>query len=242
MGVTVSCLIPAWNEASRIAAVLKAAVGHPLLTEVIVIDDGSTDETASLAAAHGAQVLSLTRNGGKSAAIAAGLNRARGDLVLLLDADLHGLESDHITALLRPVLGGNADASLSLRGNAPWLWRWIGLDYISGERVLPRDLVLPHLHRITRLSRFGLEVFVNSLWLEAGLKLAVVRWDAVASPTKARKQGFWRGIRADIRMMSDIFRTISPLGVVGQILRLRHATLTVMETSSSIRTTFTEVK
>lgn len=43
-----SCIIPAYNEATRIAAVLDVAVGHALIHEVIVVDDGSTDDTARM--------------------------------------------------------------------------------------------------------------------------------------------------------------------------------------------------
>lgn len=63
MGLTVTCLIPAWNEAARLPAVLAAVVGHPWVTEVLVIDDGSTDNTAGVARRHGARVLRLLPNG-----------------------------------------------------------------------------------------------------------------------------------------------------------------------------------
>lgn len=225
MDLTVSCLIPAWNESARIPTVLHAVLGHPHLTEVIVIDDGSSDATATVANRLGARVLRLPENRGKSAAVAAGLAGAKGDLVLLLDADLAGLTADHVTALLAPVLSGRADAVVSLRQNAPRVWRWIGLDYISGERVMPRAVLIPHLGRIAGLRRFGLEVFVNDCWLGAGLRLSVVRLHGVSSPSKARKQGLWRGIRADAIMMADIFGTVRPTIALRQILRLRQSAL-----------------
>ena len=240
MDMTVSCLIPAWNEGARIATVLRVVRDHPGLTEVIVIDDGSSDGTARIAGAEGARVLVLPENRGKSAAVAAGLAEARGDFILLLDADLTGLTAAHVTALLAPVLSGRAEVSLSLRQNAPWLWRRIGLDYISGERVMARRLIQPHLPRIAGLRRFGLEVFLNQCWLAAGLRVAVVRLDGVASPAKARKRGLWRGLHADLKMMADIFRTVRPWVALDQILRLRQASRHVMELSSNRRTGVTE--
>lgn len=224
MNRTVTCLIPAWNEGARIGAVLRATIGHPLLSEVIVIDDGSTDDTAAVARAAGARVLRLPVNGGKSAAIARGLAEARGDLILLLDADLAGLTAAHVSDLLAPVLTGQADAAISLRANAPRVWRGIGLDYISGERVMPRATLAGHLPRIAALCRFGLEVFVNEIWIARRLRVAVVPLP-VASPAKAAKHGFWSGLRADAAMLGDIARTVGAARVLAQIFRLRQQRL-----------------
>jgi glycosyltransferase involved in cell wall biosynthesis len=220
MNRTVTCLIPAWNEAARIGPVLRATLGHPLVAEVIVIDDGSTDDTAAVARDAGALVLRQRRNSGKSAAIARGLAAARGDLILLLDADLAGLTAAHLSDLLGPVLTGRADAAISLRANAPRAWRVIGLDYISGERVMPRDMLAGHLPRIAGLRRFGLEVFVNELWIAQRLRLAVVPLP-VASPAKAAKHGVWRGLRADAAMLGDIARTVGIGRALAQIVSLR---------------------
>jgi glycosyltransferase involved in cell wall biosynthesis len=69
-------IIPAHNEASRIAAVVSAVVAHGL--PVLVVDDGSTDETAGEARAAGAQVLVLQPNRGKGAALKEGFREALG--------------------------------------------------------------------------------------------------------------------------------------------------------------------
>ena len=71
----VTCLLPAYNEAPRIGAVLDVVTRHPLIHEVIVIDDGSTDATANVAARKGVTLILMPQNGGKSRAIAAGGGR-----------------------------------------------------------------------------------------------------------------------------------------------------------------------
>lgn len=235
MRLTVTCLIPAWNEAARISAVLACVTRHPLIDQVLVVDDGSTDGTGAIATAAGAEVITQSPNAGKSAAVARGLASARGDLVLMLDADLIGITPEDVTALLMPVLSGRAEVSISLRGNAPLLWRAIGLDFISGERVMPRALLVPHLDQMTRLRRFGLEVFMNNLWLKKTRRLAVVRLNGVSSPAKATKQGVLRGAWADVAMMADIFGTLPPLQVLRQILRLRQSRVDVTKLSSMVR-------
>lgn len=220
MTVSVSCIIPAWNEAARIGTVLNAVIGHPDLSEVIVVDDASSDATAQVARASGARVLCQPRNCGKSAAVARGLAEATGSHVLLLDADLAGLTAAHVSALLAPVLSDRVAATISLRANAPWPWRAIGLDYISGERVMARALLHPHLERIAELRRFGLEVFLNDLWIERGLRLGVVPL-SISSPLKSEKHGMFRGLAGDLGMINDIFRTVGPHRALAQMLALR---------------------
>lgn len=224
MRVSVSCIIPAWNEAERLPFVLKAVIGHPAVDEVIVVDDGSRDNSAAVAERLGATVLRQRRNGGKSAAVAAGVAEARGDLILLLDADLVGLTPMQVMDLLVPVRSGRADVAISLRQNAPSVWRWIGLDYISGERVMRRDMLLPCLSRMAGLKGFGLEVFLNRLWIADRARVAVVRLAAV-SPSKASKQGLLRGIAGDIGMMRDILGTIGAVTALRQIVALRRLRL-----------------
>lgn len=217
-----TCIVPAFNEAGRIERVLGVATAHPGIASVIVVDDGSQDGTAEIAErVPGVEVIRFDVNQGKSRAVACGLAQAKTRYVALLDADLAGLTVDDIDRLLRPVLDGRADCAISLRRNAPFPWRWIGLDYISGERVFRRDLVAERLDEIGDLPRFGLEVWMNSRLLAEQARLAVVRWPGVSSPLKLHKMGVLRGILADLRMIRDIFAHISPAMATRQIVGLR---------------------
>lgn len=223
-----TCLIPAFNEGRRIGAVLDAILGHPRLTEVIVIDDGSTDDTHAVAQSKGARVIRTPGNLGKTGALALGLQAVGTSHVVLLDADLIGLTAQALSDLIDPVVAGSVSASISLRGNAPRTWRWIGIDYISGERVIPRAMLAGHQEQLGGLPRFGFEVFLNRLLITQNAPIAVVAWPDVASPSKASKRGLVAGLRADAAMIGDIFRTIGPVACLHQIValrRLRHLPL-----------------
>ncbi|MBU6321619.1 MAG: glycosyltransferase [Patescibacteria group bacterium] len=220
----VSCIIPAYNEGARIGSVLKAVVGHPLVDEVIVIDDGSDDDTGDrIRAFPSARLISQERNEGKSRAIADGTRAARGEYLLFLDADLIGLTPVDVTALLKPVLDGRADTSISLRRDALLPWRVIGLDYLSGERVIPRKIIDSHIVTIAHLSGFGLESFLNDLILTSGARLQVVWWPTVGHTYKVRKYGMWKGLLGEVRMLANIVETVSLIGTTYQLLAMHRA-------------------
>jgi glycosyltransferase involved in cell wall biosynthesis len=197
-------------------------VGHPLVSEIIVVDDGSTDGTADIVKTFPTVTLLVQKkNAGKSAAIASGIRAAKtSEWLLLLDSDLLGLTANDITALIDPLQEGYAEVSISLRGNAPSLWRAIGLDYISGERVLSRTLLLPHLDVIQALSSFALEVFINSLIIKAGCRLAIIPWTKVVSPFKHTKHGIVKGVAGDLYMMYHIFSAVGFIEPIRQIITM----------------------
>ncbi|MDN5348135.1 MAG: hypothetical protein PWP65_1699 [Clostridia bacterium] len=101
-------VIPAYNEAPAIGDTVRAAAGIPGVTEIWVVDDGSDDATAEIAAAAGAEVIRLKRNSGKGAALNAAAAYLNGQAVLLLDADV-GSTAREGEKLLRPLWSGEAD-------------------------------------------------------------------------------------------------------------------------------------
>ncbi len=218
---SVSCIIPAYNEALRIGRVLSVTTTHPLIHEVIAVDDGSTDATTqTIGSFEKVRLITQPRNTGKSGAICAGIRASTCEYLLFLDADLIGLTEDDITALLLPVINGTADATISLRRDALLPWRTIGLDYLSGERVLRRDILSGHLDVIEGLPGFGLESYINELLIRRRARIEVVRWENVGHVLKTKKYGVWNGIAGETRMMMNIIETSSLAGTAQQISAL----------------------
>lgn len=217
----ISCIVPAYNEGPRLGNVLKAVSGHPMLHEVIVIDDCSKDNTSEVAKQFGGvRVIRHETNKGKSQAVVTGIRQSTGDFLFFLDADLIGLTREAISELIEPVASGKADIAISLRINSPWIWRFIGIDYISGERVFPKKLLENHLDDILHLARFGLESFMNKLIIENSYRVKIVFWKNVTSPYKYKKEGLLKGMKSDFFMIMDILKTVSLPGIVYQIWKL----------------------
>ncbi|OAT86509.1 glycosyltransferase family 2 protein [Desulfotomaculum copahuensis] len=108
----ITALIPAHNEAARIGDTVRAVFSIPGISEILVVDDGSTDETAAAVRAAGARIYSLPFNLGKGGALNHGAAVCRGDVILLLDADLGASAAEGIK-LLPPILRGAADMTVA---------------------------------------------------------------------------------------------------------------------------------
>ncbi|MFQ5997969.1 MAG: glycosyltransferase [Candidatus Bathyarchaeia archaeon] len=102
----VSVIIPAHNEEPTVTTVVETAQRTRSIDEVIVVDDGSGDNTSKHAAEAGADVIRLEERRGKGAAMKAGLQKCRGEIVVFMDADLKRLEANQITSLMMPLADG----------------------------------------------------------------------------------------------------------------------------------------
>jgi glycosyltransferase involved in cell wall biosynthesis len=143
-----SVVIPAYNEAARIGQVVRSARHY--CHEVIVVDDGSVDETAAMARAAGARVIRQA-NAGYLTAVKQGFDEAQGEVVVTMDADGEHRAED-IPRLVKPILDDEADLVLGKRLEIArpserflnWLtgFRVKVSDSGTGFRALRRELAL----------------------------------------------------------------------------------------------------
>ena len=214
----VAVLIPAYNEEERIAETVKAAVQMPGVDELVVIDDGSTDDTTSAAEAAGAKTIRLENNSGKGAALNAGVDQVDADIYLMIDGDL-GSSASETHRLLEPVVAGHADMSIAIM-QAPeghkggfgfvlrlsrWAIRKLGgavvLAPISGQRAFRKELI----EKIGGFeSGFGVETAMTIDALRNGFRVV-----EVPLPLTHRVTGRnWAGFRHRGKQFRDIARVI----------------------------------
>jgi len=106
---TVSIVIPAYNEEATVAKVVGVAMDLSYVTEVIVVDDGSYDNTANEAKFAGASVISHTTNQGKGSAIKTGFRHSKGDIVAFIDGDIYNLTHEKVHMIISPILEDKTD-------------------------------------------------------------------------------------------------------------------------------------
>jgi len=114
----VSVVIPAFNEEETVGDVVSGAIevlnASHIDHEVIVVDDGSADETSAIAKKSGAKVVRNPRNLGHGAALRTGFRQADGDIIVMLDADEQNDPHD-IPKVVSPLLQGKADLVIGSR-------------------------------------------------------------------------------------------------------------------------------
>src|SRR5207249_354335 len=191
-----SVVIPAFNEAASIGSLVTnlRAAGH--WHEVLVIDDGSTDETATRAAAAGARVVHHPYNKGNGAAVKSGIRRATGTFVLIVDADGQHPAADatrlvaHLDAydLVVGARMSHTQAGAARRAGNAFL-NWIASylteqpipDLTSGFRAARRECLLEFLHLLP--SGFSTPTTTTLAFMKAGYSVRFVPIEA------GRRQG-----------------------------------------------------
>ena len=195
---------------------IAALRAHPLIAEVIVVDDGSTDGTADCASDAGARVISLPSNGGKAAAMEKGVAVARHDIIFFSDADLTGLTAEKVDLIVAPVVAGDYDMFVGIRGRKTyWTNRLLHFTPIlGGERALRRALwdQVPAAHK----KNFQIEIALNYYAKLNGHHMGFTVVHGVGQVIKERKRGVLRGLWARTLMIRDIVVVSAKLYIVNE--------------------------
>lgn len=199
---TVSIIIPAFNEADRLGATLDAIIHHQMADEIIVVDDGSKDESSRVAAQRGVRVITLDKNRGKGYAMAEGLTAALGAVIVFLDADLCD-SACNAKPIIDAVTSGKTDlaiGSFSTRGGGGFgivlgFTKWgikklCGYEAtapLSGQRALRREI----LDAIYPMRRdFGVETAMIIDAVRGGYSVMDVPVQMSHRPTGRTLRGF----------------------------------------------------
>lgn len=208
---TVSVIVPIFDEEKTIGEVASRLIAHPLIDEVICVNDGSTDRSLSILEKFGNKitVINLDKNHGKGYALARGIENAKGEIVAFFDADLINLQNIHIDSLIKFILNSKKTrAVLGYPTGKSTISNYLCMLFkdITGERVYYKNDLLPHLSRIAK-TRFGVEIYLNNLFKQHEIKTIPLR-----NLYHLFKQEKYNRKRALQETMKEIFEVIQEIG------------------------------
>ena len=197
--------MPAYNEQETLAAVLAVLKSTPLIQDVLVVSDGSTDATVAIARAEGVKVIHLWENCGKGTAMAVGVAHTSAPALVFVDGDIQNLTEAMLTELIAPVVSGRADMNVGVRhrGRPVNAFQRRFGPMLSGIRCVRREIfeAVPE----DFLEGFAIETALNWAARRLGKRLQTTVLFGLKHLVKEKKRGLTAGAGARVRMFYSVF-------------------------------------
>jgi glycosyltransferase involved in cell wall biosynthesis len=243
-----SVVMPAFNERETIRTIVDRVRAVPIDKEIVIVDDGSTDGTREilreLDGQDGIRVLLQPSNQGKGAAIARGFREARGEIVLIQDADLEYDPADY-ARLIHPIESGEADVVYGSRflgggeRRVLYFWHTVGNRLLTLISNMLTNLNLTDMETCYKVfrrevvqsltiesPRFGLEPEITAKIARRGYRVFEVPISYYGRTyEEGKKIGFRDGIAAVWTMLKFRFREVENPENVGHVTLARMAKL-----------------
>jgi len=210
--VEISAVISAYNEENSVAAVVKTTLDSKIIDEVIVFNDGSTDKTAEnlekFISNPKFTYIEFEKNRGKSFAMIEGVEKASGDIIVFIDADILNFEEKHIKQLIVPLVNKEAGMVIGHPTENKFDEKLNPLQMLAGERALYKIDILPFLEDI-RSTQYGIETMLNLYYKSKGKKIKFEYLWGVYHLTKIRKAGLIGSIKNYTVETKQISKTLA---------------------------------
>jgi glycosyltransferase involved in cell wall biosynthesis len=201
----VAAIVPAYNEQETLADVLSALKATAAIDELLVVSDGSTDETVAIARALQVRAIHLRRNAGKAMAMAIGVAHTEAPVLVFVDGDILNLSAYLLDRLIEPVIAGRSDMNIGVR-NRGWLINAVHRHtgpLLSGIRCLRREvfLAVPEDY----LKGYTVETALNWACDRLGRRRSTTVLHGLKHRVKEKKRGLAAGTRARLEMFYRVF-------------------------------------
>jgi glycosyltransferase involved in cell wall biosynthesis len=193
-----TAIICAFNEEKTIANVIRNISATSIISNIIVVNDGSTDNTGEiinhLRQIIDFEVIHLSVNRGKGYAMAMGVEQSNTNITVFIDADLSDLNENHLKQLLTPVLNNKADMVLGQPTNTMIHCSVNPFKRLAGQRALKKDDILPILEKMKQ-SGFGVETLINLHYNSKNKIIKYVILNNLTHPTKFQKTSLPQAVK-----------------------------------------------
>lgn len=221
--VQISAIICAYNEETTIESILFSISKIPIITEIIVVNDGSIDRTGDIIKRVKSKMnindIHLTQNMGKGYALAKGIENAGSEYLVFIDADLSNLNFEHIQELINPVLSNEADMVLGQATDTRINHNINPFKYFSGQRAVKKSDIFSILNRI-KPSRFGVETIINLHYQATNKRIKYINLHHLAHPTKFDKTDSHIALKEFFLEGHQIFSTtMNNMDLVGRSIK-----------------------
>lgn len=208
--VSLAVVVPVYNEEATVAQVLKKLLNVSVISEIIVVDDGSKDNTAKeIKKVNDKKIKYFKKeNGGKGSAIRHGLQKVTKEYVLIQDADME-YDPDDIPSLLEPIQKGKATVVYGSRFLGPHLnllfWHWVGNTFLNFAVNILYNTTLSDMETCYKLiptkifraidiraNKFDMEPEITCKLLRSGIKIFEVPISYVGRDFSEGKKITWR--------------------------------------------------
>jgi len=201
----ISCIIPAYNEEKTVYGVVEAVKGSGLFDEIIVISDGSTDMTpAILRKVPGIDFIDLEHNIGKGGAVWHGLQRATGEIIVMLDADLIGVSKEHLEKIINPLKNEGVHVCVGIIQHKKKAW--VSFMQRAGSVLSGQQAFFKYLVEDADIkdARFGVEVALKNHFKKKNARIKKVFLPGVSHLMKEQKMGFEEGLKHRGKMYKEV--------------------------------------
>lgn len=205
--MTITCLIPFFNERDRILKVLDGVVKMKDIDQILLVDDGSTDGTAKQVKEYypNLTIIHNKKNLGKTETIAVGLKDAKGKYILLLDADLQHFQYKEIEKGIDAIKKNTSiDMIIFNRIKSSFIIRALrGAILTSGQRIVKKEELLKTLF-LYKPKGYEIELALNQYMIDKQKKVYWIPISAI-NTSSTKKRGFNKGMQKNIRMYGEMF-------------------------------------
>lgn len=202
--MSVSAIIPFYNEEKTILSVASVLVNHPKITEVICVNDGSTDNSLKTLKSLGktVKIINLKENHGKGYALSTGLENATGTIVIFLDADFFNVKASHIDKLIEPLTNPKIKVVLGYCTTKSYLKVFLPL---TGIRAYFRKDLTPHLASMKQKG-YGVETYLNNSFSKKETKIVLLK--NLKYLYKYEKHGVMNALKSETKTHVQVLKEI----------------------------------